>query len=115
MSLAENFSEELMVVSLYIFILKYYKPQHTLNIKGTKERGEFVFVGERFPLIRVGARVLNCLESGKTNNCHRRQENTADTKIFFIFLTVSDILLANIDISSIFQNKKVIAKILLTF
>ena len=26
-----------MVVSLYIFIPKYYKPQHTLNIKETKE------------------------------------------------------------------------------
>ena len=46
MSLEENFSEELMVVSLYIFILKYYKPQHTLNIKGTKE-GANLFLFEK--------------------------------------------------------------------
>ena len=53
---------------------------------------------------------LNCLESGKTNKCHRRILQTL--KYFPFFSLVLDIYVANRDRSSIFKNKKVIAKIL---
>ena len=71
------------------------------------------FVWERFSLIPVGSGTLNCLESGKTNKCHRRILQTL--KYFPFFSLLLDIYVANRDRSSIFKNKKVIAKILFPF